>query len=182
MVRGWQFPKTRNIFLAVDLGRRTNPAAVAAGVVGLVALLALLAFIFDLGPFSDDELSVPEFLSQADEICTEAHDEFLELQDRTPRTPEDAANLTEALVEVAREEADAVAELDAPASLEDPVDGYLQEREKGIELLRDGVAAARDEDPEEYESIQARLDDSQSRRAASAREIGFSECSKPLER
>lgn len=157
-----------------------NRTALAAGVVGLVAVLIAVAALLDLGPFADDELSVAGFLAQGDEICTDAHDEFLELQSGTPRTAEDAEELTQALIDIAEEERDALESLDGPASLDEPVAAYLDERGRGIELLRDGLEAARDDDPEAYEETQSQLARGQVKREKVAKDIGFNECSQPL--
>lgn len=159
-----------------------NRARLAAGTALAVAALIAIAAIFGLGPFADDDLSVAEYLAQGDEICTQAHDEFLDLQNGTPRTAADAAELIGALIEVAEEERDAIADLPAPASLVDPVAKYLDARVSGIDGLRAGLDAAKDEDAEAYERIQVELQASQGRRYEIAREVGFKECSKPIER
>lgn len=160
--------------------RKTNRTGLVAGILGAVVLLAALAVLLDLGPFAEEELNAAEFLAKGDEICAQAHDEFLDLQGSAPRTAEGAAELTRALIDVSEEETDAISSLDAPASLADPLAAYLADRGRGIEILREGLAAAREEDPAAYEDAQAKLARSQKRRAAAARDLGFSECSKPL--
>ncbi len=159
---------------------RTNRTGLAAGIIGAVLLLAVLAVIFDLGPFADDELSAAEFLAQGDELCTQAHDEFLEIQGSAPRTAEDAEAQVEALIRVAEEERAAIIELGAPDALDADVEAYLKDRERGIEILQDGLEAARGDDPAAYEEAQAKLASQQARRQAIAQEVGFSECSEPL--
>ena len=162
-------------------GQRSNRNRLAVAIAALLGLLLALAALLDLGPFADDELTVEEFIAQGDQICGDAHDEFLDLQERTPRTPSDAAELTEALIEVAEEERGAIADLKEPESLSAQVERYLEARDRGIEILRDGVAAAEDADAEAYEALQAKLASTQREpRYAIAEEIGFEECSKPL--
>ena len=147
----------------------------------ILGLLLALVVLLDLGPFADDALTAEEFISQGDEICREAHEEFLDLQDSTPRTPSDAAELTGALIEVAEEERDAISDLREPASLSDQVDEYLAARDKGIEILREGQEAADDADAQAYEELQAKLAATQlDPRYEIAGDIGFKECSKPL--
>lgn len=158
---------------------RTNRTGIAAGVVSAIAVLAVAA-LFDLGPFADDELSAAEFLSRGDEVCREAHDEFLDIQRSAPRTASDAEAIAEALIEVAEEETAALRELDPPAGLATRLESYLDEREQGIELLRTGLAAAQDEDVRAYEAAQAKLARTQPKRLRAARKVGFSECSEPL--
>jgi len=163
----------------------TSPAnrpRIAAAIGAAIAVLLAVALIFNLGPWADDELSVAEFVAQGDEICTQAHEEFLDLQTGPPRTAVDAAELVGALIVVAEEEREAIAELEPPASLTEPAARYLEARVRGIDELREGLAAAEAEDAAAYEQTQADLEESQARRFEAAREVGFKECSKPLER
>jgi hypothetical protein len=164
-------PKANRVGLALAI------AALVGVVVGLIALL-------DVGPLEDEDLSVEEFLAQGDEICGQAHDEFLDLQDGArPRTPSDAAELTGALIEVAEEERDAIADLREPDVLSEQVGRYLESRDRGIDLLEQGRDAADDADATAYERFQAELAATQvDPRYEIAREIGFEECSKPLVR
>jgi hypothetical protein len=159
---------------------RTNRTGLAAGIIGAIVLLVVLAIVLDLGPFADNELSAAEFLAQGDEVCTQAHDEFLEIQGSAPRSSEDAEAQVEALIDVAEEERDGIVELGAPASLAADVDAYLKDREKGLQTLKEGLEAARADDATTYEKAQAELAAQQVKRQAVARKVGFSECSEPL--
>ena len=160
---------------------RSNRSGLALAIAALLGVLVALAALLDLGPFSDDELTVEQFIAQGDEICREAHSEFLDLQDSPPRTPSDAAELTGGLIEVAEEERDAISDLREPESLSNEVARYLEARDRGIEVLRDGLAAAEDADAAAYEELQARLASTQlDPRYEIAGDIGFKECSKPL--
>src|SRR5687768_3825863 len=98
---------------------------IAIAVLAAVALLVGLAIVLDLGPFGEDELSEEEFLAKGDEICAQAHDDFTRLQSEPPRTATEAAELTDELVAISRDELDAIAELDGPASLDPALDRYL---------------------------------------------------------
>ena len=166
----------------MDESPPSNRIGVILSVAALLGVLVALAALLDIGPFADDELTVEEFIAQGDEICSQAHDEFLDLQDGVvPRTPGDAAELTGALIEVAEEERDAIADLSEPETLSAQVDRYLEARERGIEILEKGRAAADDADPSEYALLQAELAATQiDPRFEIAGEIGFVECSKPL--
>lgn len=159
---------------------RTNRTGLAAGIIGAAVVLFVLAIVFDLGPFADDELSVAEFLAQGDEICKQTHEEFLDAQGSTPRTADDAAAQVEALIELAEEERDAILELNAPESLAEDLDAYMEEREQGIKTLEEGLAAARDDDAAAYEALQAKLASQQEARQQVAQKLGFNECSEPL--
>ena len=159
---------------------RPNRTGLLAAIIGAVGVLVVLAVLLDLGPFADEELSAAEFLAQGDEICAQAHEEFREVQTSAPRTAADAEEQVQALIDIAETELDGIADLGAPTGLEADVDEYLADRERGIELLRDGLEAARDDDPDAYEQAQAELASQQERRHEVARKLGFTECSKPL--
>ena len=165
----------------MDDASTRDRAGLLVAIGALAGILIGLAALLDIWPFAEDELSEAEFIAQGNEICRQAHQEFLSLQDRPVRTPSDAAELTEALIEVADEERDAIADLNGPSSLDDAVGRYLDVRDKGIGLLRDARKAAEDADAQEYERIQAELAATQlDPRYAIAQGVGFSECSKPL--
>jgi len=138
-------------------------------------VLVVLAIVLDLGPFADDDLSAAEFLARGDEICKQAHDEFLDIQGSTPRTAADAEAQVEALIEVAEEEREGILDLGAPDSLAEGIDAYVADREQGIK-----TAAARDDDSIGYEEAQAELASQQAKRQEVAQKLGFNECSEPL--
>ncbi|HYH60495.1 MAG TPA: hypothetical protein VD766_01380 [Solirubrobacterales bacterium] len=164
----------------MDASPRTNRTGLAAGIIGVFIVLAVLAVVFDLGPFADDDLSVAEFIAQGDDVCAQAHDEFLEVQGSTPRTAADAEEQVQALIEVAEKERDSLEELGAPSELGEDLSSYLASRERGIGILQDGLEAARDDDAVAYEDAQAELASEQAKRERIAQEIGFNECSEPL--
>jgi hypothetical protein len=164
----------------VEEAPRTNRTGLAAGIIGAIVVLVALAIVFDLGPFADEDLSAAEFLAQGDEICKQAHDEFLDIQGSVPRTAADAEAQVEALIEVAEEERGGILDLGAPDSLAEDIDVYVADREQGIKVLRAGLAAARDDDPIGYEEAQAELASQQAKRQEVAQRLGFSVCSEPL--
>ena len=145
-----------------------------------IAVLVVLAIIFDLGPFADEPLSEAEFLARGDEICRQAHDDFTDLQQHSPNTATEAADLTNELVDISRNELDEIRELNAPATLETPLARYLDAREKGIGDLQAGLDAADDRDAFKYAGAQAKVAASQLGRLKLARDVGFKECSSVL--
>jgi hypothetical protein len=161
-------------------GAAENRAAIAGGIALLIAVIIAVAALLDLGPFADEELSEAEFLARGDEICTEAHDRFLNIQRATPRTADDAATLTKELIAIAEEELHEIRDLEEPSTLSAPLHRYLEAREDGIERMREGLKAAEDEDAFGYGSAQSRVADTQPDRFGLAREVGFNECSRPL--
>lgn len=151
------------------------------GALALAAIFALGA-AFDLGPFRPDELSRGEMIVRADQICAEANDAFADQQEEPPQTPEEAAELTDHLVGIAEDESEEIADLERPPEMEAELAAYLEARREGIDLLKEGRAAAEEGDAAAYEAAQAELDRTQPERWQLAREIGFSECSRPLGR
>ena len=154
---------------------------------GLVPVLVLGGIFlagaaFDLGPFKPRELSRGEMIVRADQICAEANVAFEEVQSKPPQTPEQAAELTDHLVGIAEDESKHIAELERPPEMNAELEAYLDARRSGIELLKDGRSAAEDSNADGYVQAQAELARTQPERWRIARAIGFSECSRPLER
>jgi hypothetical protein len=146
----------------------------------VVAVVAAAVAIAALRPFGG-ELTRAELVAQGDEICAQARNDFEALQRQPPRTAREAADLTRRLIGVAEDELDAIDDLDHPADLDSEIDRYLAARGEGIELLRDGAVAAEAGDQRRYEAAQAELDAGQRFRRRLAREIGFRECSRPID-
>ena len=142
-------------------------------------LVVAIAVSLDLGP-GDDDLPEGEFLAQADSICADARSEFAEAQRIRPTTPGEAEELARNLVEIASEEQDRIADLDAPAELGAALDRYLGAREEGIDQMRAGVDAAADGDAFAYEQAQAEVAAGQLDRLRLARRVGLTECSRIL--
>ena len=151
-----------------------------AGGVGAVVALALLAIVFDLGPFTETELTRGELIARGDEICREAHEAFVDLQAKPPQTPGQAAELTGKLVDIATDELEQIRSLEGPGDFDAEIERYLAARERGIEALEDGHEAAEAHDTDAYAAAQAELADSQLERRRIARLIGFAECSRPI--
>ena len=149
-----------------------------------VTVLALAACVLaaGCGPFGggDDELTKDELIAQGDEICQRGRDQYLELQKNPPQTAEASAALTSKLIEITEAEIADLRELDPPAESEQALDAYLDAREAGVDVLREGLAAAEDQDAEAYAEAQAKIAEGQVHRARLAEEVGFSECSRPL--
>lgn len=157
-----------------------NRVGLAAAIALLIGVLIALAALLNLGPFAEDELSEAKFLARGDEICTEAHDRFDEVQNHPPRTAPEAASLTRDLIEIAEEELKEIRKLEVPQALASPLRRYLSSRERGVEVMKEGLAAAEEEDAFGYADAQARVAGEQLDRLQLAREIGFHECSRPL--
>jgi hypothetical protein len=155
-----------------------NRARRAVAMAGVLAASTLGAFA---GCGSDsDELSEEELVAEGNEICLEAREAFAELQDAPPTTAREAADLTEQLLGIAEDELDQISALEPPSDLQDELDSYLAARERGIELLRDGLEAAESEDAAAYADAQAAIAAEQVERLELARAVGFTECSRPL--
>jgi hypothetical protein len=162
--------------LAPTHPRPRRPAWIAGALGVVVVLVALYLLLDPLG----DELTREEVLAQGDEICAEAHEAFTDLQDETPGTAAEAADLTGQLVNIAEDERDEIDDLEGPDDLEAQIDAYLSAREEGIDQLQRGLDAAEDGNAGAYADAQAKVAAAQLKRGRVAREIGFRECSRPL--
>jgi hypothetical protein len=147
---------------------------------GIGVIVVMVALFLLLDPFGDDELSRAEFLTQGDEICTEAHEAFTDLQREAPATAREAVDLTEQLMNIAEDERDEIGDLNPPSDLDDKVDAYLSARDEGIDLLQRGLDAAEGDDGTGYAAAQAKLASQQLERRDLAESVGFTECSAPL--
>jgi hypothetical protein len=156
---------------------------VAGGVLFAAAVVLAALTIAGTGPFASEEveeLDRQSFLAQGDEICRLAYAEFVELQQEEPQTASEAADLTANLVEISEQELEEIRALEAPESLEEPLERYLAAREEGIELLRQAQQAAEEGDAETYTDAHDELREGQLERTKLAEAVGFSECSNPL--
>jgi hypothetical protein len=143
-----------------------------------IAILAMIVLlILDIGPFADDELTRTEFIAQTDQICTQAQEKYVEAQEVPPRTTEEAADLTQRLLDISIQERDAIRELTPPEELKEPLERYLQAREKAFQFLRDATAAARDGDDAGYAEADKSLEEGAAERRRLARAVGLEVCS-----
>jgi hypothetical protein len=152
---------------------------IALGILG-VAVLLVVSVVFDLGPFAEEDMTETEYLAQADDICSQAHRDFEKLQGSPPRTASEAAELTEELLAISRDEQDAIADLTPPPALTSSVERYLDARDAGIERLREGAGAAGEGDAFAYAEAQADLASTQKERLKIAKRVGFDDCSQAL--
>jgi hypothetical protein len=153
------------------------PPPLSRTVLGPAAIFAALAVLGGCGGGNGGTLTKAEFVARGDEICKQAHEQFSEAQQNPPNTPAGAAELQRRLIEVSEGELSAIDDLDAPSDIRPALDRYLRARERGIALLKRGLAAARQEDERAYAAAQARLAAGQVRRLRLARAVGFRECS-----
>lgn len=118
-------------------------------------------------------------IARGDEICAEAQEEVDELRANQPRSPQDAATLTEGVIAAYEDELAGLRSLEVPSDLSDELDRYVEARERALAPLRDGLRAARAGDAQAYADAQAEAAAGQVERTRLARAVGFSECSVP---
>ena len=159
---------------------RANPWTLVAAGLLVVAVLVTVAALLDLGPFAEETLTERQFIARADEICGDAHDRFRAVQEEQPQTAIQAQAEAERLISTAEGELAGVEDLHEPDSLSGAVSRYLEARDKGIELLRRGLEAARDNDGDAYAQAQVELARGQLGRLRLAKQVGLSECSQPI--
>jgi hypothetical protein len=126
-----------------------------------------------------DAPSAATAIAQGDEICARAQAEIDALRGEDPRTPEDAARLTEGVIAAHEEEIGDLEALEVPPDLADDLDRYLAARRRALAPLRDGLRAARAGDAQAYAEAQAEAAAGQVERTRLARAVGFTECSVP---
>ena len=163
--------------------RSRRPLWFALVSLSVVAVAVAAGAIAGIGPFDGEEgeeLTADEVATRGDEICTEGREQFAELQRDPPQSADEAAELTRQLVEITEEEMEGLRAMNVPDGVQGALDRYLEAREQGLAILRDGLEAAEEEDAEAYADAQAEIADSQVERARLAKEVGFTECSRPL--
>ena len=166
-----------------DYQRRRVGIGVVAAAVFLAAVVGVAALL-DLGPFSDssgsggEPLTKDEFLTQGDAICTDAQRQYAEAEKDIPETTaQDAAQLTQRLVDISRSELAQIRALNGPASVRAELERYLKAREQGISLLERALSAAQDSNVQAYQQAKAQLFQTQPTRTQLANAVGFKECS-----
>ena len=165
----------------MDEARSSRWPRVALAAIAGLAALAVLAALFDVWPFDDGgQLTAEEFIAQGDDICSDAHQQFADLQPSPPSTAEEAAVLTGKLLSISEDEYNAILDLREPDELEVEVTRYLQARSDGIDLIRDAYDAAQNDDARAYYRSLKKVSSTQVERLKLARDVGFSECSRPL--
>ena len=135
------------------MGELATLARVGVAVL-VLGVLFLLGAALDLGPFRTDEVSRGELIVRADQICAEANRAFIDQQEKPPQTREQAAELTDNLIGIAEDESERIAELEGPADVDAQIAAYLEAREGGIDLLREGREAAEEGNSDAYEQAQ----------------------------
>jgi hypothetical protein len=118
-------------------------------------------------------------IARGDEICAEARSEVAALRGQEPRTPEEAARLTEGVISTYEREIADLEALEPPPELADDLDRYVAARERALGPLREGLEAARAGDARAYAKAQAAAAAGQVERTRLARAVGFRECSVP---
>jgi hypothetical protein len=124
-------------------------------------------------------LTKAEFVTRGDEICKQAQEQFQQAQLSPPSTPQKAVALQEKLISVAEDQVTEIRALGAPTEVKPALNRYLNAREQGIALLKQGLKAAQSKDLRAYAAAQSELASGQVHRLQLAQAVGFSQCSRP---
>jgi hypothetical protein len=124
-------------------------------------------------------LTKSQLIAQGDAICKEARDRFAQLQGSPPTTAEETATFTQKLVDITESEVSQLRALNAPSQVKPTLDRYLRALDKNIDVLKQGLKAARRGDATAYAQAQAKAVQGQVKRLAYAQAVGFEECSRP---
>ena len=128
---------------------------------------------------SGEALSKQELIAKGDAICQQAREQFQQLQQNPPTTAEGAAALTQKLVDITENELSQLQALTPPGSLQSSMDDYLEALQKNVEVLKQGLNAAKQGDATGYAKAQAKTVSQQVERLQLAHAVGFKECSRP---
>jgi hypothetical protein len=170
----------RRYAAAMVAGERMRWAAL--GVLGAALVLSGCGGGGDGSTFTSESaepLSKQELIARGDAICQQARDQFAELQENPPTTAEDAATLTQHVIDITETQVSHLRELNPPASLRSSLDDYLKALEKNIGILKQGLKAAQNNDATGYAQAQAKTVSQQVERLQLARAVGFNVCSRP---
>ena len=124
-------------------------------------------------------LTKSQLIKQGDAICKEAGDRFAQLQGSPPTTPDEVATFTQQVIEITESEVSRLRALNAPSHVKPALDRYLRAMDKNIDVLKQGLKAARRSDATAYAKAQAKTAHGQLKRLAYAQAVGFAECSRP---
>jgi hypothetical protein len=124
-------------------------------------------------------LSKSQLVAQGDSICKDAHDEFAQLQQNPPTTSDEAAALTQKLIDISQTELTRLQDLSPPADVKPALDSYLKSLEENIAVLKQGLKAAQKGDATGYTKAQAKTVKQQVKRLQLAQAVGFQVCSRP---
>ncbi len=127
-------------------------------------------------------LSREELITKGDALCREAAQRFAEIQAQRPATANEAADQTDELIDVSKDEVDGLRELDPPDDLKPSLERYIAAREAVIEVFERGRDAAENQDARAYGAAQKQVGSGEAERYRLARAVGFTECSGPSRR
>jgi predicted transcriptional regulator len=154
--------------------------------VAILMTAALMATLAACGGGDDDTTSAPqgelsrsELVAEGDAICQEASDRFAQAREAPPTTAEESATFTQGLIDITEDQVSRLRALDPPASLEPAMKRYLAALEANIATLREGLAAAEQNDATAYAEAQAKAVEGQVERLRLAQAVGFRTCSRP---
>lgn len=117
-----------------------------------------------------------EFAAAADQVCEQVEQRFEEAQRETPRSFDEAVQVTEALVQIASQGDEVLGSLSPPEAEAAAFERYLDSRAEAVGFLETALEAARDEDGQAYEDARSALNDGSAKRSKLARQAGLVGC------
>lgn len=154
--------------MRAPLNCRTRTAAACIALIGVVA---------GCGEDGPQEVSATELVAEGDALCKEGQERFAEIQSEPLRNANDAAEQTAALIDAAEDELNDLRNLVPPEELEARYNAWLEERVRSIEIFKQGLDAAEQDDDKAYVDAQARAAGGAAKRQELAAAIGFKVCS-----
>jgi hypothetical protein len=147
---------------------------------GRVLLLIPAIAILSLGGGcggGKDQVSPAELVQKADEICGKERTSFGRIQAHPPPNASVAADQTEELIRVTEGANSQLRDLKPPEELESAYDRYLGSRDRVIDQMKRGEAAAENQDSRAYGAAQAAVARDALQRRKLARSLGLRVCS-----
>ncbi len=141
----------------------------------IVASIAIAAAAGGCGS-GKEPLSATELATRGDRICRDEQAKFDRIQRRPPANASIAADQTKELIDVSEAASADLRELKPPDSIRGPYDAYLEARDRAIDVMKNGRAAAENRDAAGYAGAQTAVAKTAPRRRDLAAAVGFRVC------
>jgi hypothetical protein len=145
-----------------------------AGLLGAAALLLLVSC-----GGGGDTTPPNQFQAEANQVCTDAQQQFDRILRANPRTADQAEKQAAALADVSQQALDNLRQIDPPSEVKDAYNRYLDSREAAIGYINDAKDAAADHDGTAYAQAKRKTATTQPQRRKLALASGLKSCSVP---
>lgn len=162
----------------MDGERAFRPIVAAVLLAVALGLLAACGGEQDAADGSGGEQA--SFVEQADAICVDASERFVEVTREPVTSPEEGAELDEETIELREEATERLAELDPPADLEADYNAFLAADRELTDLNRQLAEAFADGDRQEANRLLGELNRTEDEVESGAADMGLTACAGEL--